>query len=138
MKKFFALVAIFVLVLAACDPSDEKSNGNGDGGTTLIVKNLTDYDFSNVTYSTTSFGTIRSGGNQKKTVTAGTTKPVSFVLVLEHIGTSVGCETNAITVNEGEGREITISDNTTVTAEGRGSNTIENVVYLMEAESGKH
>ncbi|WP_461255751.1 hypothetical protein [Treponema sp. R80B11-R83G3] len=138
MKKIFTMIAIFTLILAACDNGDSSGNGNGDG-TTLTIRNVSDYDFKNVVYGSTTFGAIASGASQTKGVAANTSKPISFFLNLNYIydGYGVQCQTAALACDSGNNREITIDNSTTVTTND-GSDTLEDIAYMMEAESGKH
>jgi len=144
MKKLFVLMAILALALAACgdkDTSDDGNNGNNNNsgntsGTTLTIKNTSDYDFKKVEYNMTSFGAIDSGKTQNKGVSANASKPVTFVL--DHAGPELKCQTSAFSCDAGQNREITIDNDTTVTTTDYGTDTLENVAYMMETASGKH
>lgn len=143
MKKLFAVLAILVLVLAGCGDKDTSDDGKGNGngtmsGTTLTIKNTSDYDFINVIYGTTTFGAIASGASQTKGVAANSSKPISFFLNLTHIESGTQCQTSEFSCDEGKNRQITINNSTTVTTDEHGNDTIENISYFMEAATGKH
>ena len=55
MKKFFAVLAVFALVLAACPTDDGKGNGGGNAATTLRIKNQSSKTISDVVWNNVSF-----------------------------------------------------------------------------------
>jgi hypothetical protein len=140
MKKIFVLTAILSLVLAACGDTG-NSTGNEDGNNnwnnasiTLTINNMSSYNLLNIEYSSVDFGTINSGKNIVKDVSAGT-RYIFFILQIR--GDDVRCRTTqALTCNEGN-NEITFTNNTFITtAIDERTNTIKNIVDTLIAEKG--
>jgi hypothetical protein len=56
MKKLFTVMAIFALVLTACPPNDEESNGsNESSGTTLQINNQSSKELNHVVFQSVLF-----------------------------------------------------------------------------------
>ena len=116
MKKVISIVlaVTFAMVIAGCGTGDKNGDDEGDGRTTLTIKNTSDYDFTGIEYSSIDFGSINSKKEKKLEVPSNTSKPISFTLVLSHISETVLCTTDPVTCDEGKNRTITISNNTTL------------------------
>ena len=128
MKKFFAVLAVFVLVLAGCPTDDGKGDGNGNGTTTkttLTINNQSGYDMPSVQYSV-DFGSINNGRDVTKDVPAGN----RYILFsLRGINGNVQCRTDEIlTCEEGKQNAFTFTINTIVSlANGERKNSLKNL-----------
>jgi hypothetical protein len=111
MKIFFALTAIFALVLASC--GDESTSGNGkDNNTTLEIKNRSNYDLLQVNFGGVDFGNIGSSSEASKNVTAGTR---SIFFYLESPMGNIYCRTDDVmTCKAGEENEWVFINNTLI------------------------
>ena len=137
MKKVISIVlsVIFAMVIAGCETGDKNGNDEVDGRTTLTIKNTSEYNFTNVEYSSIDFGSINSNKEKKVEVPSNTTKPISFTLVLSHISETVLCTTDPVTCDVGKNRTITISNNTNVSTDRDITDTLENIDYQLSMES---
>ncbi|MDR0472677.1 MAG: hypothetical protein LBH43_03255 [Treponema sp.] len=127
MKKLFALMAIFALVLAAC------GDGNSNTSTTLTINNMSSYRISNVEYSGIDFSTINSGKDTTKDVSHGT-RYVLFNLQVYNV--QLRCRiTNVFTSEEGKNNELTITNNTIITTiEDEQTNSLANIFNALRME----
>jgi len=113
MKKFFMLMTIFALILAACDNGNSTGTVDGNKKTTLTISNQSDINIFNVEYSSIAFGNINSGKSSTKDVDSGT-KYVFFSLQVN--GENINCRTDVVTCEKDEDNNYNITNNTTVTA----------------------
>jgi len=134
MKNFLVLSVIFALILAACDDGDSTGNGNNSATkTTLTINNMSSYNLLSVEYSSVEFGTINSGKDVTKTVSAGT-RYVFFSLQIAD--ENVRCRTTqSKTCDEGKNNELTFINNTPITTTlDNKSDTLKNIVDEITAE----
>jgi len=139
MKKIFTVLAIFALVLAGCGDKDTSDDGNGNGtttGTTLTIKNTSDYNGMEISYGNVDFGTIARGGEAAKKVSEGT----KYISIIFHsdFGERFLRVNEAITCEEGKNTQFTISNNTVITIPGgyKGENkdetgSLKNIIDSM-------
>jgi len=136
MKKIFILTVILALVLAACEDGNNNNN-NGNNGitkTTLTINNMSSYNLLSVEYSSVDFGTINSGKDSFKDVSAGT-RYILFLLQIR--GDEVRCRTTQVLTCDAGNNEITFTNNTSITtAIDERTNTIKNIVDTLIAEKG--
>jgi len=128
MKKLFTTFVIFTLIFAACD----NGNNNETAGTTLAINNLSDYNLFDVEYFAVDFGTINSGKDVEKDVSAGT-KYVFFSL--QTVNGKVRCRTEALTCVENSKSEFTFTNNTiVVTAVTERQDSLKNLFNTLNNE----
>ena len=133
MKKLFAVLIIFTLVLAACD--EEDGNGDENGDTTLTVINSSDYNNLEISYGDTEFGIMKRGDEVTKKVSAGTKFiyiHVEFffqnteVIKKGFVSIIQGFEANEVlTCEEGKNNQFNFTSNTVVTMRGGDTGYIE-------------
>jgi hypothetical protein len=78
----------------------------------LLINNLSDFNFFQVEYNAVNFGTINSGKDVTKDVDSGT-KYIFFVIQTSN--GNIRCRTEAITCEENKKNEFTFTNNTIVT-----------------------
>jgi len=134
MKKILTVLAIFTLALAGCDDRTTPDNIPNDtpAATTLTINNISDYDLLNVEYAAVDFGTINSGKDVDKEVSAGT-KYIFFSL--QTVNGRVRCRTEAFTCEDGVKNVFTITNNSVVTTTvTERTNTLRNLVDTLNNE----
>jgi len=135
MKKFLTILSILTLALAGCEDGttpDNTTNDTTPAATTLNINNLSDYALFAVEYSSIDFGTIYSGKDVDKEVSAGT-KYVFFSL--QTVNGRVRCRTEAFTCEDGVKNSFTITNNSVVTTTvTERTNTLRNLVDTLNNE----
>jgi hypothetical protein len=132
MKKLFALVAIFALVFTACGDEDKPENGNGNTtGTTLTIKNTSDYNNLVFFWGDTEFEEMNRGQEFTKTVSAGTryilfeagyTFQNTELIEMGFLGIHQLFEVKDVfTCEEGENNQFNFTNTTVVTVRGGDS-----------------
>jgi hypothetical protein len=138
MKKIFVfLTVLFALSFVACG-----DDGNGDAGKTavLIIRNASAFDFSDVVYASTSYGSINAGQEKELKVTAGVTSPIAFSFtdlahLADRLGVGIRCTTDTFICNEDEDRLIVINNDTVVTTTSDGLvGTVESVFMTLSVQ----
>jgi hypothetical protein len=146
MKKYFILMAVFLLVLMGCDSGNstdnENNNQNGNNGTSkaiFTISNQSSYELYDVEYNSMDFGPIRIGWDATEKIYAGT-KYIYFTLIFPpktawDDAIYVRCRTaNAITCEENVINTFVFTNNTvikTVNINPEIEGTLGNIAYEL-------
>jgi hypothetical protein len=116
MNKLFALVAIFLLVFAACDLFN--SGGDTTLETTLKIQNESFSDITEVIWSSTSFSSITKGSFLTKDVQAG-----NGYIYFKRSSSPINARTDQlIAIDKNEQKVFVLTDNTIIVDVDNSSN----------------
>jgi len=132
MKKLLALLLTITISLMSCG---EYGDGKAldDTKTTFAIINLSSYDLLRVEYSSVDFGTIKSGLDIEKEVSASTRYIFFFLRSDDGV---VRCRTNAVVTCEKGQRNEFIFTNTTIITTGvtERTDTVRNIFNTLDTE----
>jgi len=140
MKKIFSVLAIFALVLAGC--GDEGPTDNGNNSTSLIIKNqsfteITDVIWNNVTFSNNQYkNSIKVGTNVTCDVKAGS----GYIFFKRKSNPIIARIKDLIIVENNQKKEFNFIDNTLIVEvnnpnnNGQLSSVQSTVVWWDDAE----
>ena len=110
MKKHFIFMAVLALILTGCDDHD------ADYSATLVIRNQTFSEITNVIWNGVEFGNIAIGGTETKIVPSGSAS-INFTRA-EHVISARTSE--SITLVAGERREFSFINTTPIISHGQG------------------